>query len=128
VSEDFSLNQFLQGTQVTQLRIDHTFTLICDDGSVVTIEADFLLKNNGEKRLIQISNKEDLAYALPILHSKITNIEVKRSILYLQFRQYDSLIRELEVQPHFEYEAWHISLSNRKRYICMPSGEIAIFS
>jgi hypothetical protein len=128
VSKDFSLNQFLQDKSVTQLRIDHAFTLIADDGSVVTIEADFLLKNNGEERLIQISNTEDLGYALSILHSTITNIEVKESVLYLQFRQHDSLIRELEVQPQFEYEAWNISLSNRKRYICMPSGEIAIFS
>jgi hypothetical protein len=128
MSKDFSLNQFLQGKRVTQLRIDHAFTLMGDDGSLVTIEADFLLKNKGEERLIKISNKDDLAYGLSILHSTITNIEVKQSILYLQFRQHDSLIGELEVQPQFEYEAWHITLSNRKRYICMPSGEIAIFS
>jgi hypothetical protein len=127
VSKDFSLNEYLQSKQVTQLRIDHAFALLCDDGSLITIEADFLLKNDRGERLIQIS-RDDLAYALPILHSTITNIEVKHSGLYLQFRQHDSLIRELEVQPQLEYEAWNISLSNRKRYICMPSGEIAIFS
>jgi hypothetical protein len=124
----FSLNADLRGKQITRLQVDNAFAMLCEDGSLITIESDFKLINDVEKKHIQISRVEDFAHALPILHSIITNIEIKESTLLLQFRLRNSQFLALDIQPSEEYEAWQIiSKAHKKQYICMPSGDIAIF-
>lgn len=125
MGNNFSLNEHLKGKFISQLRIDHAFSLLVEDGSLIIIENAFSLAKNNILNLIDPENMVQVAAALPILHLEIEDIQVIDGKLHIKFLGEGT---KLSVSPHTEYEAWQISLANNSLYICMPDGEVALFT
>lgn len=91
----------------------------------IRIEGDFELKPLSTKRILSPTQPESLGEALILMRKTLLSIEIYKSgTLDLQFS--DGI--NLTVNPHKDYETWEIIGSNGLRILCMPDGDIAIWT
>ncbi len=119
----------INGREVTRCLIDYAFSIEVwspDDLVSIRIEGPFLLKMQSAERKLSVE-KEPMALgsALSVLHKTVESaIAYKDGTLSLKF---SNDIR-IDVPPDHKYEAWGISSSDGVLLVCMPGGELAVWS
>jgi hypothetical protein len=119
----------LVGRRVTQCAVDFAFTLDFwvrgPQSAFVKIESRFTL---GDANGAIECNPEDtmsVAPALKLFQREIRSAVVSRSgILALVF----SDGQWIRVPPDADYEAWEARMEDETLLVCMPGGDVAVFS
>jgi hypothetical protein len=116
----------LEGQRVTQERVDFALSLRTDAGYEVRIETDFSMHTpNGDFEFSLGATSLEPDKFPSLLDQTITASKAEESgALVLAFGNGTSL----RVEPHEEYEAWTIAGPHGKKIVCMPHGELAVWS
>jgi hypothetical protein len=87
---------------VTQLRVDHCFSLLLGGGALVVLENQFELRRGALSVCVPPGDAAgEVAEALPLLHSSVESIEAPSSgELRVDFG--DGVVATVPVNPHYE--------------------------
>jgi hypothetical protein len=107
---------------VTQLRVDHRFTLVLE-GALLAIGEPFMLQTPDGSWWVPPSDaSHDVAPALPLLHQELTVLRVARSgELTLEFDS-GAII---SVPSNEHYENWDLSWSDGELWVGAPGGHVS---
>ena len=109
---------------VTQLRVDHVFTLALND-AVIHIEVlPFELSTADGS--VWVLNREtgDVAPTLGLLHHDLHEVAVSRSgRLEARFVEGDTIV--VEAEPGWPYESWQIVLESDQWWVGTPGGGVS---
>ncbi len=117
----------LAGLRVDQCLVDFAFTLRCEGGFEVRIECPFRFRAaTGETReLDPDEDPADLAVALRIVRGSVRSaVALKGGQLEVEFVDGSAI----SVPADASFEAWNLVGPEGMRVICLPGGELAIWS
>ena len=115
----------LQGQRIIQERLDFALSLHTDTGYEIHIETDFSLHTPGGDFSFSPESGIDQEKYRPLLDKTISSSTAKESgVLDLGFTDGATL----RVKPNETYEAWTVAGPHVRKVVCMPRGELAIWS
>lgn len=108
---------------VTRCSVDDAFTIqFLESGVILVIEQPFTTAGPEGERTLDPQRPEELGRALAVLHKTPRDVKAhKNGVLEVTFNE--GLI--LRVDPHPDYEAWHVSGRDGVMIVAMPGGELA---
>jgi hypothetical protein len=96
-----------------------------DISITIRIEGDILFTSGGETKTLLGDAHISLAYILAVLEQRIDFVKIfNDGKLTLTF----SNDITLNILPNDSYETWQITSDNGLRIVCMPGGELAIWT
>ncbi|MEC3979563.1 DUF6188 family protein [Amycolatopsis sp. H20-H5] len=109
-----------QGMSVTQLKIDHSLTLLLDGGAQIVIEGVAFLDG------VRLDpDRQDVVPALALFEARVRSaVAAGTGELRVEFE--DS--RRLTVAPDPRYEAWNVAGPGALRVVCVPGGDLTVWS
>jgi hypothetical protein len=123
-----TLLKALVGRHVTQLRVDYAFTLIFwsrEYSAEIRIEAPFTLTSaDGQTFHVEAENVETVSPALQVLNQVASEVAVQHGTLHIEFEGRTAI----SVSPLPKHEAWNLCGSGGLKVVCMPGGELAVWS
>lgn len=118
----------LQGQSVTAEDFGYTFSLSTDGGYIIQIGSSFFLDTSGQSYAISPSlelSKVAVDGLGSLLNQTLTSAVAEKSgVLIIAFANGS----RLRVEPDESYEAWTISGPRGVKVVCMPGGELAVWS
>jgi hypothetical protein len=116
----------LEGQTVTQASADFTVSLITDANYEVRIETDFSIYTpDGALHVSLGTDSVDQTTFQSLLRQEVTSsVAEDTGTLVLAFSDGTSV----RVEPDDVYEAWTIAGPGGKKIVCMPGGELAVWS
>jgi hypothetical protein len=116
----------LEGQTVTQASADFTVSLSTDANYEVRIETDFSLHTpDGDLHLSLGTGDVDETTFHPLLRQKVrSSVAEDTGTLVLAFGDGTGV----RVEPDDAYEAWTIAGPGGQKIVCMPGGELAVWS
>jgi hypothetical protein len=120
------LLQLLVGLEVTKIEFDYQIRLLLDGRATVTIGTPATLRIDGSAVTVDPEEIDPNAAAFIALRSReVTSASAAEDgTLHMSFAG-DA---ELAVPPDPAYESWLMSHRNGARIVCVPGGELAIWS
>ena len=116
----------LKGQHVTRVSVDFAVSLYTDADYEIRIETDFSMRTPDcdlNFSLGEISLEPDKFHTL--LQQTVTSSMIEESgALLLVFDDGKSI----RVEPDETYEAWTIAGPRGRKIVCMPHGELAVWS
>ena len=107
---------------VTQLRVDHAFTLLIGDATVVRIETPFRLRRGKLDETLAGDAPHDVGAALPLLHQEVSSLQVRSSgALHLVFG--DGSTIDVAPTPEVPHETWQITQGDWM-WVGLPGGGV----
>ena len=115
-----------EGQKVTQANADFTVSLITDTNHEVRIETDFsVLMSDRDLRVSLETDSIEQAPFHSLVGQAVTSSMAENSgTLVVAFGDGTTL----RVEPNDVYEAWTIAGPDGKKIVCMPGGELAVWS
>lgn len=116
----------LEGQSVTQVDCDYTVSVHTDGGYEIQIESSFSFRTRDQEAVITPGESDQSAdYANSLFRRKIARAEFSDTgTLCIAFVDGG----ELRVNPDDTYEAWTVTGPAGYKAVCMPSGEVAVWS
>ncbi len=116
----------LESQKVTQVSADFTVSLITDGDYEVRIETDFSMHTpDGDLHVSLGTDSVDQTTFHSLLRQEVTSSVAEDSgILVLAFSDGTGI----RVEPDDAYEAWTVAGPGGKKIVCMPGGELAVWS
>src|SRR5258706_5077698 len=118
----------LEGAPVVRCIVGQTFTIELGWNEIIidiSLIGDFILMNGNEASHFSPEQVEGLGNALTLINKKVVTAKVYKSgLLEIEFDD----TRRLVLEPDERYESWHITTSKGSKIICMPHGELAIWT
>lgn len=113
-----TVDQIVLGYAVSLVRVG-------EGGGAITIEGDFTVTLDGETHTVQPESLAATGAILPrLLHQPVRSAAVADDgTLALEIG--DAVVT---VPPSAEYEAWNYVADDGRRVVCMPGGELAVWS
>ncbi|MER6162390.1 DUF6188 family protein [Streptomyces sp. NPDC001868] len=121
------MNLNLQGQAVTRVCFDAALTVLTSGDCELRIETEAVLQVSAGGHVSFDPESPDVAapHLVRLAHDVITEAEVGRAgDLVVEFESGT----KLTILPDEEYEAWGFVGPKGKRVICMPGGEISVWS
>lgn len=115
----------LTGKTLAAIDIDTILDLVTSDGWLVRVENDYKWLVPGRTDLRTIDGQEpEIQGLLSELVGRIIDVSYSAAgRLTIRFPG-----SELDVAPADDFEAWSIVGPNHERMICLPGGEVAVWS
>jgi len=115
--------------EVIQCLVDYAFSVIMNGSGndvQIGIESEFIYFQGTQRyELLAERGPTTICPALGVLHQELKSLEVHKSgILEIVFLNGDKIV----VNPDPQYEAWTLNGPDDLLMVCMPGGEIAIWS
>ena len=110
---------------VTQLRVDHRFTLLLENGIEIVVEEPFTLRGpSGFETVPPGEAVYEVQAALPLFNQRVTEMRASRvGALRVAF---DGGY-EIEAAPNPAYESWQVAFPDGRMWVGAPGGDVVVF-
>lgn len=119
----------LVGKPVCRFQMDFQLTLEFfepeDEKTIVWISGEFKLEMDGEKHALSAENREKIGPVFSLFRKTVNSaLAHKDGVLEITFREG----ARLTVGPDPNYESWGVTGVRWLRVVCMPGGDLAVWS
>lgn len=126
--DEHRLLQVLIRRCVTQVRLDYSVTLVFWSRELsveLRVEGPFAFLSGEEQTFrVEPENVKTVSPVLELFNRVVSEAAVQDGTLRIDFEGNVTI----SVPPLSKYEAWTLGASNGLKIVCMPGGELAIWS
>jgi Family of unknown function (DUF6188) len=118
-----------RGMTISQITVDYQLTFLLEGQAAIVIENDATLADrpgraDGAPAVELHPGRQDVAPALPLFGATVNSgVAFKSGTLRLILGHH-----QLVVRPDPHYEAWNVTGPGDIRLVCMPGGQLAIWT